>query len=178
MTVKAIERKRDIGELMDACNKSKPKESDIAELRAMLEENPGIAMRVEMARQNLMQMASTRTGARTVETLTMNEVKTKRAALGYEAAPMLERMLIDTLLMAWLRYQRFENLYTQLDQGGDGITLTKAAFWDKRVTQARAGYLKACETLAKVRKLTSPVLQVNVAQEGSQQVNVAGDLVK
>jgi hypothetical protein len=53
----------------------------------------------------------------------------------------------------------------------------KAAFWDKRLSAGQRRYLRACETLARVRKITRATMQINIAGPGSQQLNVAGDLV-
>jgi hypothetical protein len=97
-------------------------------------------------------------------------------ALGYTDAPRLEKMLIDTVMLAWLRLQEFEFIFTNLDR--EGMSLSKGAFWEKRLSAAQARYLRAVEALAKVRKLArrDPALQLNVAVQGGQQVNVAGDL--
>jgi hypothetical protein len=45
--------------------------------------------------------------------------------------------------------------------------------FDGRAAQAR--YLRACETLARIRKLarSTPALQVNIAADGGRQVNLA-----
>ena len=42
---------------------------------------------------------------------------------------------------------------------------------DRKLSAAQRRYLRACETLARVRKLRLPTLQVNI---GEKQVNVAG----
>ena len=45
-----------------------------------------------------------------------------------------------------------------------------AAWWEKRLSGAQRRYLRACETLAKIRKMQLPMVQVNI---GQQQLNVA-----
>ena len=87
---------------------------------------------------------------------------------------MLEQMLIENVLLSWLRLYLWDYLFTELDAGQ--MTLKKAAFWDKRISAAQRRYLRAIETLARVRKVTRQTLQINIAEEGSQQLNVAGDL--
>lgn len=176
--IKAIEKPRDIWDLITACNKPNAKKVDIAELRQRIaEEANEIGPAGDLALQNL-KLITTESGfTPAAQILTDADIKNKRADLGYKQAPRLEKMLIDALLLAWLRYQKIENNYHSMNQG-EGMSLQKAMFWEKRLSMAQARYLKAAETLARVRKLTSPILQVNVAQEGSQQVNVAGDLVK
>jgi hypothetical protein len=48
-------------------------------------------------------------------------------------------------------------------------------YWEKRLTAAQRRFTRACETLARVRKLSrnTPALQFNIAASGGQQVNVA-----
>jgi len=72
-----------------------------------------------------------------------------------------------------LRWQQIEYKYTW--QNRQGLSLNQAAYWDKSLSAAHARYLKALESLAKIRKLArhDPALQVNIATQGGQQVNVA-----
>jgi hypothetical protein len=45
--------------------------------------------------------------------------------------------------------------------------------WERVLASKEARYLRAIETLARVRRLLRlPAVQVNIAAEGSQQVNV------
>ena len=55
------------------------------------------------------------------------------------------------------------------------ITLTLGMYWEKRLSAAQKHFTRACETLARVRKLSrnTPALQLNLATSGGQQVNVA-----
>ena len=59
-----------------------------------------------------------------------------------------------------------ESRYTQKYQ----ITLE-----EKRLSAAQRRFIRACETLARVRKLSrnTPALQFNIATSGGQQVNLA-----
>jgi hypothetical protein len=166
--------------LLELCNLKKPKAADIKELRALLA-RPGVVENIGgMVVQNINKiLAGTLWAMGTTQELIKAEMSQMEKAMGYTDAPMLERILIDAVTLAWLRWQEWEYHYTGLNAGGD-MTLTRAAFWEKRLSAAQARYLRAVETLAKVRKLArrDPALQLNVAIEGGQQVNVAGDLVK
>lgn len=48
-------------------------------------------------------------------------------------------------------------------------------YCEKRLSAAQRRFTRACETLARVRKLSrnTPALQLNIATSGGQQVNVA-----
>lgn len=88
-----------------------------------------------------------------------------RDELGYEQAPALEKMLIQAVTICWLRLQICEFHYGVVI-GGE-CTLIKGAYWEKKLSAHQRRYLRAVETLAKVRKLAINV-QINVGQ--NQQV--------
>ena len=98
----------------------------------------------------------------------------KRAELGYSEAPALEQLLIEHLITCWLHLQEIELRYINVTK--ESITLTLGDYWERRLSAAQRRYLRACETLARVRRLLRPTIQVNLAAEGGQQVNIAGDV--
>ncbi len=101
-----------------------------------------------------------------------------RNGMGYEAASVMERMLIDDLVISWLGVQYCNyQLMVRMEREEKIVILE---FWERRLSMSQRRYLHACETLAKVRRLMAgkPSVQVNIAAQGGQQVNVAGDLVK
>ncbi len=93
-----------------------------------------------------------------------------RRDLGYESAPVLEKLLIAQVALAWLDLEAVQKRYAAASMGSHNIS--SGVYWDKRVTGAQGRYLRAVEALARVRRLATPQpLQVNI---GGQQVNVAG----
>jgi hypothetical protein len=58
------------------------------------------------------------------------------------------------------------------------VALNVGAYWDNLLTTHQARFLRAIETLARVRRLArnTPALQINIAREGGKQVNVQGDV--
>src|ERR1043165_9315304 len=93
--------------------------------------------------------------------------------LGYEGAPMLEQLLIQHAALCWLMLNLVELSYSGTMK--QSITLTLGQYWEKRLSAAQGRFTRACETLARVRKLSrnTPALQFNIAANGGQQVNVA-----
>jgi len=92
--------------------------------------------------------------------------------LGYESAPPLERMLIQQVALTWLRLQILEQHYTQSTMTtANPLTRETGDFWDRRLSAAQRRHLRACETLARIRKMGIAAVQVNIAD---QQVNIAG----
>lgn len=91
-----------------------------------------------------------------------------RVGLGSATAPELERGLIEHVVLCWLRLQAVESRYTYAM--GQSQELAMAYWWERRLTAAQGRYMRAVESLARVRRLTRPsAVQINV---GEQQVNV------
>ena len=81
----------------------------------------------------------------------------------------LERLLADRVAFTWLSLQLAENAYLSVDS----MTLPQAAAAQKRIDACHRRHMTAIRTLAQVRRLQLPVVQVNVAQAGARQLNVA-----
>lgn len=79
----------------------------------------------------------------------------------------LEYLLIQHVTKCWLRLARVEYQYSAVFTQ-KSTTAAQLTYWDKRLNAAQRRYLRAIETLARVRKLTLPPLQINI---GEQQVN-------
>lgn len=92
--------------------------------------------------------------------------------MGYESAPMLERLLIDQVVISWLRHYQVELDYSGMRLSGP-VTLHVATYYERRLSAAQGRFLRACATLARIRKMagrTPGLMQLNI---GAQQVNVA-----
>jgi hypothetical protein len=96
-------------------------------------------------------------------------IKSLGHELGRKEAPVLEKLLIDQVLTCWINVYDVQQRYANAH--AESITLTLGEYWERRLTAAQRRYLRACETLARVRRLAVPPLQVNI---GDQQINVAG----
>ena len=103
--------------------------------------------------------------------LVQENIARKCAALTKELAgptpSPLERLLVERIVLCWLQLHYAEGLYIQIKK----MTLQPATFHQQRISKAQARYLAAIQTLAQVRRLGVPAVQINV---GGQQVNVAG----
>jgi len=167
-----------LGAVLERCQTKTAKSKDLALLGSELDANPrAIAELGNLTRINIEQMAAgfNNPGFAVILEKYLPQLKKD---LGYELAPAIEKLSIDGVAISWLRWQQIEYKYTW--QNRQGLSLNQAAYWDKSLTAAHARYLRALESLAKIRKLArrDPALQVNIAAQGGQQVNVAGDLVK
>ena len=93
-----------------------------------------------------------------------------KAELGGPAPSPLEKLLVDRIVILWLQVTYYETTYTQ--QLGE-LTIRQADYHQRRIDGTYRRYLAAIRSLAQVRRLAVPVLQVNVAQAGARQLNVA-----
>jgi hypothetical protein len=86
---------------------------------------------------------------------------------------MLEQLLIQQASLCWLKLNLVELSYFGTMK--QSHTLTLGIFWEKRLSAAQRRFTRACETLARLRKLSrnTPTLQFNLATSGGQQVNVS-----
>lgn len=158
--------------LMHSVDTEKPKQQDIRALRECLRVVPdlwrGLMDLVEVTEGRVMgEMDMTRSMREGLE-VGLQHLKEE---LGYSTAPMLEKLLIEQVALCWLR-QNFTEL--TLTRAANSGTLEQGEYWEKRLSATQRRYLRACETLARVRKLTlgTLALQVNIAAAGGQQVNM------
>ncbi len=78
-------------------------------------------------------------------------------------------MLIKQVGLCWLRLSSVELKHAVNTSGSSSIS--QAGYWDRTLSAAQRRYLRAIETLARLRRLLRPnAVQVN---SGAQQVNVA-----
>lgn len=91
-----------------------------------------------------------------------------RAELLGENPTPVERLLVERAVACWLQVQEADIRYAQ-NQGT--MSFKQADCHERRIDAANRRYLAALKTLALVRKLAVPVLQVNIAKK---QVNVVG----
>lgn len=82
--------------------------------------------------------------------------------LDYDAAPMLERLLIDQILTARLRLIHAEKCYNS-HVLGNTIGIAQAEYYEDLLNSAQARFLRATETLARIQRLTrnTPALQIH-----------------
>ena len=82
----------------------------------------------------------------------------------------LERVLVDRVVMCWLRVQQAEVAKTTSDESG--VDLRRPMVWERRLEMAHKNLLGACKTLAQVRRLQHPPLPR--PRVGGQPVDLKG----
>jgi hypothetical protein len=151
----------------DRTNKADPDPAHVKELRALLRANPDaglwriIAGLSDAAEAQLLCHDSISPALREVWRL---RLKALREEMGYEGAPPVERLLISHAVVCWLRLNLCEIVAGHvLNQS---VSLTLAAFWEKRLSQAQRRFTRACESLERIRALTATTRLIESRTEG------------
>lgn len=82
----------------------------------------------------------------------------RRAELGYDTAPALERPLIDHLVLCELRLSQTELLFT--DDRHQGMDWKLIERWERRLNNEQRRYLRAVECLARIRRVRVELARV------------------
>lgn len=160
-----------ISDLFDRANKEKPKPADVQAFREALSKYPQLwrvaGDMVETAKDALLKATAATPAMQESVRQGMTELA---RSLGYDEAPVLERLLIDQVVMTWLHVYKVQYSYHRITSGSHNMD--QGRYWEARLSAAQRRHVRAVEALARVRKLgSSRPLQINIAQ---QQVNVAG----
>ncbi len=85
-----------------------------------------------------------------------------RKALGFDTCPAIERPLIQHVVLCWLRLYTTELRYEQRMR--ENLSLAQGEYWEKKLSANQRRYLRAVETLARIRKLNLTI-QINMAHQ-------------
>lgn len=161
---------------LKAANGRSASKEALDELRAALESHPG-AWKIagDMARIARDEMLKSLAGTPTVCESLKHGLRRLGDELRQPGDGAAEALLIDQVVTCWLDEQFTRTAYAQ--RLSEGLSRETADMWQRKLTLTQARYLRAIETLARVRRLIRATVQINIAQPGAQQVNVAGDVV-
>ncbi len=161
----------ELRKLLDRAHKGD--ESTLPVLRMLVVDPAGVKMLGgDLARQAEISFVQAAAG----DNLAFREALTRklellRAELAGPNPTPVERLLVERVVACWLQVQDADIRYAQ--RQGD-CTLAQGDYYQRRMDRAHKRYLSALKTLALVRKLALPVLQLNIARK---QVNVAAGTV-
>ncbi len=150
--------------LFKRVDKKNPPQADIEQLEDHLRKYPNLSRvggdLVRHAQSSIIEDAfPTANGVRlSVEAY----CKLQREELGYKTATPLERSLIEHVCLCWVHLYTTELRYGDRMKGN--LSLAQGEYWEKKLSANQRRYLRAVETLARIRKLNITV-QVNVADK-------------
>jgi hypothetical protein len=85
----------------------------------------------------------------------------------------VEKVLAETAATSWFAFRMHEAQYAT-GITGDGMTLAQSEHAQQRMDRAHRRFLSTVKTLATVRRLALPNLQINVARQQVNQLNAGG----
>ena len=155
-------------DLLKAVDKDKPDKADVSALRKLLEDTPDLWRYAgDTMHHAAINLARNGQDSKAVEMSIRQGWDSLQVDLGADDAPPLEKLLIQQTVLAWMRLSFVEYQYTDVTYG-TGSTYERLEHWERRLNAAHRRFLRATETLARVRKLTVQAVQINIAE---QQVN-------
>jgi hypothetical protein len=86
----------------------------------------------------------------------------------------VERVLAETAATCWFAFRMHEAHYASGVRSEDGMTLAQSEHAQRRLDRAHRRMLSTLKTLATVRRLAVPLVQVNVARQQVNQLNAGG----
>jgi hypothetical protein len=167
----------DFESVIKATSRDNPSREDVTELKKYLNETPQLwTVAGDITKFVQDQLIDRVSGTELIRQSVSKGIDVLRDELDYQDASRLEQLLIDQVVLCWLRLRDIEWRYTQVTS--ESIPISSADYWERRLNASQRRYLRACETLARVRKIIrrTPALQINIATQGGQQVNVTGDV--
>jgi hypothetical protein len=166
--------------IFEATNKEKPKQTDIEALDKLFEESPYIWQQVgNIAARVKDSIISAQSGkSHIIIEATKRKLADMRDKLGWKDSSQLEKIIIEQVCLNWLRLNALELTHDQKTR--ESHTLPVGEHWDKLLTQAQKRYLRACESLAKVRKLLAEaeLREQQARNKRSNSTAVANKLLK
>lgn len=146
---------KDFVALVRAVDKEKPTAKDRDALADYLVANPKVADAmgnlVYMATGNLIKHSFS---TKSVQLSVVANLRKMRDEMGFEKAGAVERSLIEHVCLCWLRLYDCELRYHVTMQNNP--TFAQGKYWEGKLSANQRRYLRAVETLERVRKLMRP----------------------
>ena len=162
-------------EIIGRTNTDDPNEKDVAELRRILAKDPVLwRCAGDLADVATHELINSQTPTVFVRESVTRGLEVLRDRLGYGRSSAIEKLLIEHVVLCWVRLFLMELTYTSAWNRGS-MAVTQADVLERRLNQTQRRFLRACETLARIRRMGPRALQVNIAAPGGQQVNVAAE---
>jgi len=103
-----------------------------------------------------------------------NELETYIQELAGSQPSPIERALSETAALSWFALRLYESNYVGSTRSKDGLTIKQAEFHLRRIDRAHRRLLSTLKTLATVRWLAVPSVQINVGAQQVNQLNTGG----
>jgi hypothetical protein len=139
-------------EVIKATNKPKPTKEDKELLQKHFTENPKLWKQIADLSGRIQESVVEKfSESHLVRESYRHKLSAMRDSLGWDNSTEIEKILIEQVCLNWLRHNFMEMVHFEKTQSSHNVET--GLYWDKILTGAQKRYLRACESLAKVRKL-------------------------
>ena len=126
------------------------------------------------AKTRLIDLAAGKEAAKHTKEVLRKELNEQIQEFAGPAPSPIERALAETATLSWFALRTYEATYVSSSQSEDGLTIKQAEFHLRRIDRAHRRLLSSLKTLATIRRLALPALQINVASQQVNQLNAGG----
>jgi hypothetical protein len=146
--------------LVEKANRAKENGPEVKELQKFLDEHQELATRHNVVahsiKHSVMRKVTDKPGN---FELFEREYEMRRNNLGWKDASPLERLMIERIMLLWVRLLWCEHYNAGYTQGG--VVMRESEFADKQLSRAHTRYVKALESLAKLRQVEAMTKAAN-----------------
>lgn len=161
----------DFKALAKRVDRDKPDQHDVDALAAFLHDNPKYWIWAgDLAEQANLSLIESMDAPQSMKQSLKTGLSKMTAEMVRPDDGQLERLMIRQIVGCWLRLSYTEYHYNHHLVAGDG-TLAQGDYWERRLTASQRRYTQAIESLARVRRMGLPAVQVNIAEQQVNQVN-------
>ena len=136
--------------------------------------NPGERSVDYWAKIKLVDFATGQKGDKHTKEVLSRDIDEKAREFAGPSPSPIEQTLAQTAALSWFALRVYEATYVSGSQSENGLTLKQADFHLRRIDWAHRRLLSSLKTLATVRRLALPAVQINVASQQVNQLNPGG----
>ncbi len=142
-----------ISDLIKLTNKENPKPEDLKRLRQVLDEDSSLVRGNETNKRAFDAVINSYTTSALMKELYQRQINEKRESLNYGSENVMVQMLIDQVILCNIRLNSYEMFHAEKIRENNSID--NGLYWDRLLSTYQRRFQKACESLAKVKKLLS-----------------------
>lgn len=143
---------QDLVALVARIDKGDPAPEDVQALTKELNEKPQLYRSIGNLQSNVFsEILRESVSSAFLKECAERYIEEMKIELGYKDSTFVEKMLIDEIIMRWLRLQTMETYHKNATS--QSHTLEQGIYVEKRLDLAQKRFLRAMDTLAKVRKM-------------------------
>ena len=153
MTTKKAKETDSITDLIRRTDAENPKPEDLKRLRAILDEDDTLVRLNETGQYAFNRVIGSYTKSALSLELFERQIDAKRKAFEYESESVMVQMLINQVILCYIRLSMFETWHAEKVK--ENCSIAQGLYFDKLLSGYQKRFQKACESLAKVKKLLS-----------------------